>query len=208
MKGWPARALALALTLLSVTSPAAELSPQLAILSPLEFDVTGNGYVASLGARFLTIPLASMEAGVGLVRRERYSIAALLRIGYGQKNASTRLAELGNPAVETQGSLSWMPVLFGARTRFFISSIPFFRPSLTAGFGGAWLRFTPERGATLDTVIPLVFLTPAIHIFEPIEALAGTVFQGFTFGLSYQRALFSVQRFQALAFEVSAQWTL
>jgi len=194
--------------LFSTTLHAAEVSPQLSILSLLQFDVTGAGYVASLGDRFLTIPVISFEAGMALTRSERYSLAALLRFGYGAKRANARLVNVGAPSTDSEGSLSWMPLLVGLRTRFFIASIPFFRPSITAGLGGSWLRFTPDDRQGIDSFVPLAFITPAIHIFEPIEAVGGSVFQGFTFGLSYQRALFSVQRFQAIAFEISAQWTL
>jgi hypothetical protein len=79
-----------------------------------------------------------------------------------------------------------MPLLLGARTRFFLPAVPFFRPSLTAGFGGAWVRFLPEGAAAVNSFVPLAFVTPAIHIFEPIEAGGDAVFQDFTFGLSYQ----------------------
>jgi hypothetical protein len=195
---------------------AAEISPQLSILSPLEFNLSGAGYEASLGSSFLTIPLFSIEAGTALWRGERYSVAGIVRFGFGQKRANARLEDTGGlgvdlpngPAGPREGSLQWMPLLLGARTRFFLPAVPFFRPSLTAGFGGAWVRFLPEGAAAVNSFVPLAFVTPAIHIFEPIEAGGDAVFQGFTFGLSYQRALFSVQHFQALAFEVSAQWQL
>ncbi len=198
----------LAVLLLSTTLQAAEFSPQLSILSPLQFDVIGTGYTASLGDRFLTIPMFSVEAGMAVARTERYSIAALIRLGYGSKRASARIVNLDAPGSDAEGSLSWLPLLFGIRTRFFIATTPFFRPSITAGLGGSWMRFTPDGRQPTDSFVPLAFITPAIHFFEPIEALGGTVFQGFTFGLSYQRALFSVQRFQAIAFELSAQWAL
>lgn len=203
-----AAALLLALaTGLASRATAAEVSPQLAILSPLEFNLTGSGYVASLGNHFLTIPLYSVEAGMALYRAERFSIAGLVRFGFGQKRANVNLTGTDVSGAR-DGSVTWMPLLFGARTRLVLPSLPFFRPSLTVGFGGSWLRFEPDGASAVHEFVPLAFVTPAIHIFEPIEAMAGTVFQGFTFGLSYQRALFSVQRFQALAFEVSAQWAL
>jgi hypothetical protein len=202
------RAGLLALAVAAAPTFATEFSPQLSMLTPFQLEVTGPGFVAPLGEHFLTIPLFSVEAGVPVYRNESYSVAALVRIGYGQKRAITRIVEHSLPDRETEGTLHWMPMQLGARARFFLSATPFFRPSVTAGIGGSWLRFDATDAPSVSSFVPLVFVTPAIHLFEPIEAMGGAVFQGFTFGLSYQRALFSVQRFQGFTFELSAQWTL
>jgi hypothetical protein len=72
---------------------AAEISSPLSPLSPLEFELSGAGYDASLGNRFLMIPVFSIEAGTALWRGERFSGAGIVRFGFGQKRANARLED-------------------------------------------------------------------------------------------------------------------
>jgi hypothetical protein len=177
------------------------IMPQVSIFMPSELTLSSPTFNVAYGKQFPSLTQAGFAALTPLFNWGGVRILSSTKVGFSYKAGLLEINPSNGAKITESMRLYWVPLSLGAKFIYTLPHFPFIKPSLTLGGGAHWFYQTgPLSGANQSFWVPYYYFTPALSF---LEGTAPTDwFGGFTFGVTYQSSLSSIQNISGVSFDM------
>lgn len=166
-----------------------DLVPTISMITPMSFDLAGDGRRFDYRDSFASLPCFQLTGGMLLGWVGNLELRSQLTLGYGSRggNFPTVLAD-GTRSSSENAQFHWIPALASVRGMYLIPGFSAARPTLTVSAGTLYFAQKADSSAlTRGVLMPVLGLAPAVTFAEPVAP--DDWFGGVTLGTTF---LFSV----------------
>ncbi len=175
--------------------------PQVSVVMPSILTLSNPNFEVVYSKGFPSLTQAGLAAVTPLFNIGRFRFLSIAKLGFSYKTGIFEMTRMNGELIRENLKLSWVPMSLGAKFLYSLPNFPYIKPSLTLGGGTHWFYQSGSvGGANSSFWIPYYFLTPALSFLE--GATPSDWFGGFTFGVTYQQSLSSVQKVNGVSFDL------
>lgn len=177
------------------------LMPQVSVVMPSTLTLSNSNFAVDYSHQFPSLTQAGLAAVTPIANMGGFRILSIAKLGFSYKAGNFEMSRSDGEIITENLKLTWVPMSLGAKFLYTLSDFPYIKPSLTLGGGTHWFYQTGKvGGANSSFWIPYYFVTPALSFLE--GTAPSDWFGGFTFGVTVQQSLSSIQSVRGVSFDM------
>lgn len=177
------------------------LMPQVSVIMPSTLTLASPNFEVAYSKQFPSLTQAGLAAVTPIANVGGFRLLSIAKLGFSYKAGNFEMSRINGETLRENLRLTWVPMSLGAKFLYTLSNFPYIKPSITLGGGTHWFYQAGSIGGANNSFwVPYYFITPALSFLE--GTAPSDWFGGFTFGVTYQQSLSSIQKVKGVSFDM------